>query len=309
MNDTFFHAHSFRKVFAIFNICCIGLGAIAGAFIESPALAASLLPLDTEEARVLPHAKAEAVLGLSYTRNQLFPTFTSKGNLDSQNLFQVPQVAFRIGAGDWAEIQASFEAIYLDEKYRNGGGNDVFGTGDARLFAKIRLLDESDTLPALATRFGAKLPNADVKDRLGTDQTDFEIAVLGTKDFGRLSAHLNLGILLLGNPGQTLSGGNTSAGGQDDLFTWNLAMESNSLISSMPNLRLLGEFSGWSGTRFANDRATFRIGAQYSSGNLNYYLGSSFGLISESEDIGIRAGLIYSFEPATLWESLFGSGR
>src|SRR5260221_5285723 len=100
-----------------------------------PALASaySLLPLVTEEAATLPSGTAEATIGVSYFKDLRFPPFTPPGAVQSQTLVAVPQLGFRIGAGGWVEIQASYETLYLDEQ-TIGGPNWQFGSGDMRLF-------------------------------------------------------------------------------------------------------------------------------------------------------------------------------
>src|SRR3990172_3297097 len=90
--------------------------------------AASLLPLQTQTAGLLPSGRVELVLGTSYFRNQRFPAFTPPGVIRSQDLVRVPEMGFRIGAGSWAEVQADFDFIYLDEKTFDGSRTE-FGNG------------------------------------------------------------------------------------------------------------------------------------------------------------------------------------
>src|SRR6266446_6205483 len=125
------------------------VGMLATFLIHSaqPASASSLLPLTTERAEVLPSGAAEATLGVAYFKNLRFPPFTPPGALRSQTLVDVPQLGLRVGAGGWAEIQASYETIYLDEQAANGQTNWQFGSGDMRLFTKIWIAREREVLP------------------------------------------------------------------------------------------------------------------------------------------------------------------
>jgi hypothetical protein len=266
--------------------------------------AASLLPLDAEEAATLPSGSAEVVLGAQYSRNERFPAFTPAGVILHQNLVRGPQIALRIAAGSWAEVQAQFEMIHLDEETSDGNSRDKYGAGDARLHTKVRILRERGWRPAFGVRFGTKLPNANRNDRLGTDETDFDIAALASKDFGPLAAHVNLGLSLLGNPGPELGATTRSGGGQDDLFTYDVALTSHALATGGWSFRLLGEVVGQTGSRgdFGNDRTAARLGVQTSRGGLTAYLGSSIGLVTASENYGFSGGLIYAFE----LERLFG---
>jgi hypothetical protein len=273
-------------------------------FLLAPAaIAASLLPLQSETAAPLPSGTVEAVLGVSYFDNQRFPLFTPHSFIRNQDRVSVPEIAFRVGAGDWVEIQAAYELIYLDESTQDGS-DSTYGSGDARLHAKARLLQESERLPGLGVRFGTKLPNAAKDDRLGTDEIDFGIEALASKDFGPLESHLNLGILLLDNPGPVAGAPNRDSDGQDDLFTYSVALASRPLGAASPafSLRLLAEVAGYAGSRssFDNDRASLALGMQLRRGGFTLYSGASLGLVTASEDYAIRLGVIYAFELARL---------
>lgn len=263
----------------------------------------SLLPLVTEQAETLPSGTAEAALGIAYFKDERFPPFTPPGALRSQHLVELPRLGFQIGAGAWAEIQVSYETLYLDERATTGQTNHQFGSGDVRIATKVRLIHERERFPAIGLRFGTKLPNANRDDRLGTDDTDFGADVLASKDFGPVVAHLNMGLLLLGNSGPTIGTG-FDAGGQDDLFDYAVALTSPPLGRVQPGaftLRLMGEVAGQTGSHFGNDRSTARLGMQLQRGPSILYIGVSAGLITASENIGASTGFIYTFEPGRLF--------
>lgn len=260
--------------------------------------AASLLPLRTQDVATLAPASAELVLGGSYFRNPRFPSFTPEGALRSQELITAPQLALQIAAGSRVEIQAFFELVYLEQDGADGSRLSSFGNGDAQLWTKVRLLRERGLRPGAGLRFGAKLPNASKRDRLGTDETDFSIETLASKKLGPVTVHANLGLALLGNPGPPIRPPDSSNDGQDDLFTYAAAAVGPawSLSWAVPlALRLMAEVAGAAGSRFDNDRSAARVGLQLSRGGLTGYLGTSFGLVSGSEDIGVTAGLLYAF--------------
>jgi hypothetical protein len=266
--------------------------------------AASLLPLQSESADPLPSGTLETVLGVSYFNNQRFPAFTPAGFIRNQDRVSVPEIAFRVGAGGWVEIQAAYELIYLDES-TDDGSDSKYGSGDARLYAKARLLREGERRPGLGIRFGTKLPNANKDDHLGTDETDFGIEALASKDFGPLAAHLNLGILLLGNPGPVAGAPDRNSDGQDDLFTYSVALASRPLGADSPDafsVRFLGEVAGLAGSRssFDNDRTNLALGMQLRRGGFTLYSGVDVGLVTASENYGLRLGVVYAFELARL---------
>jgi hypothetical protein len=259
--------------------------------------------LAAEEADTLPHAVVEAGLGTSYFHDMRFPAFTPPGTLKRQDLVAVPQFAFRIGAGGWAEIQATYETLYLDEEWSTGETNQHFNSGDLRLFTKVRVMRETDRFPGLAVRFGVKLPNAVRSQRLGTDDTDFGADVVASKDFGPVSAHVNVGALLLGNSGSTMPTQPNwyKPGGQDDTVHYDVGFVSAPLGKVQPGsvtVRLLGEFAGVGSSHYNNDQSAMRLGLQAQRGPFKVYLGASVGLVTASEDVGATVGFIYTFEPA-----------
>jgi len=281
------------------------LTALLAAWCPRTAHGYSLLPLAVEESDTLPHGVVEAGLGTSYFHNMRFPAFTPPGTVNRQDLVAVPQLLFHIGVGGWVEIQAAYETLYLDEEWSTGETNQHFNSGDLRLFTKVRVMRESDRLPGLAVRFGVKLPNANKSLRLGTDDTDFGADVIASKDFGPVSAHVNLGILLLGNSGSTMPAFPNwyKPGGQDDTVHYDVGLVSAPLgkaETGAGSVRLMGEFVGIGSSHYNNDQSAMRLGLQAQHGPVKLYVGASVGLVTASEDVGATAGFVYTFEPAKL---------
>ncbi len=279
--------------------------AVVGVFwLHTPVAAAySLLPLVTERAETLPTGTAEAILGVTFLKDLRYPPFTPPGVVHSLILIGLPQFGFRIAAGDWAEIQASYEVLYLNEKTTSGQTNWQYGSGDLRMSTKVWIARERGLFPALGLRFGTKLPNANRDAQLGTDDTDFWADGLASKDLGPLSLHANLGILLLGNSGSPISNV-YQAGGQDDLVNYSFAVVSAPMgapVAGATRLRMLAEIAGQNGSHYANDRSVARFGLQLAQGAGALFLGVSTGLDTASETIGASMGIIYTFEPAKLF--------
>jgi hypothetical protein len=287
------------------SLCFPGFVLAAALVTSTPARAGSLLPLESEQTDTLPSGTVELVAGMSYFRNLRFPAFTAAGAIHEQDLITGPEIAVRAGAGDWAEIQASYEFIDIDER-TVAGDNEKYGGGDARLHTKVRILRERHWFPGLGIRFGTKLPNANRDDRLGTDEIDFDIQALASKDFGPVATHVNLGIAILGNPGPVLGDPNRSGEGQDDLFSYSVAAVSRPFSLALPDdasLRLLAEVAGLTGSRgnFDNDRSAARAGLQVERSGFTVYAGGSVGLITASEDYGFSLGLVYALDLSKLW--------
>lgn len=254
-----------------------------------------LAPLAAETAETLGGGHAELGLGAAYRNDARYPPFTPRGEIKWQSLTTVPELAFRVAPADVVEIQASYEFIALEENTVSDGRRSEYGGGDARLFTKIWAVRERTWIPGTGVRFGVKLPNASKAKRLGTDETDFLIQVLGSKRFADWATHLNLGLAILGNPGFA----GTSGEGQDDLFTYDLALVSPFLGARAPGqwgLRGLLEIAGAAGSRFDNDFTEIRGGPQVAWGNWTFYLGATAGLDGAAARYGFSGGAFYAFE-------------
>lgn len=273
--------------------------AIAAAGDAAVARAEWLAPLTVETAETIPSGTIDVALGTSYFHNRRFPAFTSEGFIHWQDLVTGPEFGLRAAAGSMVEIQASYELVDNHESTVDGVNNH-YGSGDARLFAKVYAVRERTWIPAMGVRFGTQLPDANRKDRLGTDATDFFISWLGSKHFGDFTVHCNLGLGLLDNP---------TGDGQDDLFTYAIGVTSPALVLDRAptwSARFLLEEAGVAGShpgastppggRFNNDGNAVRGGVQIAHGGLTLYVGASGGLNSAAEQYGLMGGVIYAFE-------------
>ncbi len=261
------------------------------ALLASSSYAAALCPLTAEDAQTLPTGHAEIVLGATYFDGLHFPLFTPAESATGASLLAIPQFGARVAAGNWAEIQATYELLRLEETFPESGRVSRYGSGDARLSTKVTVLREQPAWPALGLRFGTKLPNANRQSHLGTDEIDFGGEVLASKHIGPVAAHANLGLLLLGNPGPSR--------GQDDVFLYALGVASQPLLASGDQgifIRWLGEFAGLAGSRFDNDRHVARTGFQLHTAMVTVFAGASIGLVSASEDVGATLGFVWSLD-------------
>jgi hypothetical protein len=273
----------------------LGLLIAAGLALATAARAEWLAPLTAETAETIPSGSAEIGMAASYANDGRYPGFTPPNEINWQSLTVAPLLAFRVAPSDAVEIQASYEFINNDQSTVSGGKQSNFGGGDARLFTKIWAVRERTWIPATGVRFGVKLPNANAKDKLGTDETDFFIQLLGSKRFGDWAGHLNLGISLLGNPG--FYGADSS--GQDDLFTYDIALTSPYLGAHAADawgVRGLLEIDGATGSRFDNDFNEVRGGPQITYGNWTMFLGVTGGIDGAAPTYGFSGGAFYSFE-------------
>ena len=282
------------RVRATFRMVAV-LAAVAATLVGPRARAEVLFPLTTEDARPLKSGLAAASVGAAYYHNLLFPYFTPTGLIARQDLVAVPDLSFRIGAGDWVELQASFSMLYLDELGTSGQTNTQYGPGDVGLYTKVRVLNEGPRWPALGIRFGTQLANAIRADRLGTDEMNFVGDLLASYQIGPVWTHVNLGMTLLTIPSPQPYDSFTSEG-QDDLFVYHVAAVSpwwGAVEPGAAQVRLLGEVAGSTGSRFDNDRADVRTGLQLRWEQAMLFSGISVGIVEESETIGAYAGFTY----------------
>ncbi|MCK6557133.1 hypothetical protein L6Q96_21525 [Candidatus Binatia bacterium] len=292
-----------RRAVAAYPTVAVWAVWIATSLLGHSARGEVLFPLTTEDARPLPSGIGAATIGAAYYHNLLFPYFTPPGLIERQDLVAIPDLSFRIGAGDWVELQAGFPLLYLDERGVSGQTNRQYGPGDASLFTKVRILKAAPHRPALAVRFGAQLPNGIRADRLGTDEMNFIGDLLASYAIGPVWTHVNLGMALVTIPEPEPYDTFTSEG-QDDLFVYRVAAVSpwwGKVEAEATRVRLLGEVAGSAGSRFDNDRADVRAGLQIQWSQAMLFAGLSTGIVEESETIGAFAGFTYFIDFKALW--------
>jgi hypothetical protein len=255
--------------------------------IATDAGAATLLPLDAEDAVPLATGRLEAVLGGEGAGDEQ-PLFRRS----EQDRWSAPFVAVNVGVGSRAEVQFRWEALSVDgERPDSRQRSREYGTGDARLFTKLRVTSEGaygwPWLPASGVAFGVKLPNANRSRGLGTDEADVFGHVLVSRSFGGARAHANVGIGILGNP--------RPEGGQDDVVLYDLGLVSPPVRFRGVPFSLYGEVNGVGASRFGNDRSRLRLGIRFGGTALSFYLAGSRGLDDRSESWGVRFGIVTTF--------------
>ncbi len=246
---------------------------------SSPCTAASLFPLQTEDARLLPRDAGEFRLGLSYSEG-LRQQFQREDT--DRRLAELPGIALRVGLGDRVEGQLSYAFLRLQEE----GLGTKYGSGDMTFGFKVGLHPGDDSWPALALLAATKLPNADNRKNLGTDQTDVFFDLLATREGAFAVYFLNLGLAILGDP-EGLSNR------QDDLLRYAAGFM---LPLRQGALLLAAEGLDFGNPGSLNRRGAVRGGIQWPAGNLRFDLGGSVGYVRQSEDWSIRAGMTVPFD-------------
>ncbi len=245
---------------------------VLGGLMCVPVLAQSERPLSTETANTLSWGSGEFELGLG--------TFRTRVERRRGQLWQLPQLAGRAGIGPTAELRIEGSGIVW---FDPDDGGDRREPGDFTLWTKVRFWKGTPFQPVVAGRIGVKIPVTSNESGLGTDEVDFLVQVILSQRISRSDLHLNLGLAVLGDPDRKAA--------QNDAFNYSVG----AVIPLTDKIKLLGEISGQQGQGSRFDRSFVRAGVRWQSGNTAWDAGLSAGLIDESEDWGIIAGMTRAF--------------
>ena len=257
----------------LFLYALLLLGTAAG-----PAAAAGLQPLGLEDAVLLRQDDGEFRAGLAYSSGLHLP-FQDADR--TRRVWEAPTLGLAVGLGNRVEGQLLYNWMRVQET----GQDTTWGSGDLWVAFKICLLGPAAARPAMALRLATKFPNADEKKDFGTDEADIFSELLLSQDFGPMAVHLNLGLAILGDPGETTDG-------QDDLLKYALGLRipvggsRGAFLLSAEGLDL-GEKT--------NRRGALLAGIQLPAGNWLWDIGASLGYARNSEEWSIRSGLTLPF--------------
>jgi hypothetical protein len=229
-------------------------------------------PLTTESADTLEWGRGDIEIGIG--------TFQTRVLGQRGQLWEIPQLAARVGLGPTAELRLQGNGL-LD--FDPDSGDDAREPGDFTFWAKVRFWKGTGFQPVVAGRIGVKLPVTSNESGLGTDETDFLAQLILSQKVSRSRLHLNLGLAVLGDPTRTSA--------QSDAFTYALAAG----VPLGGRARLVGEIAGQQGPGRFFDRSFVRAGVRWEAAGAVWDTGVSAGLIDESEDWGIVAGMTRGF--------------
>src|SRR5215831_7567600 len=147
-------------------------------------------PLLTEDVDIIKPGVIRIESGFEFLQSQTFPLSGLKGDVtkiaDTRLSFGLaPNVEFQV---EWTpQILLSIKsrtATPLSLKLGNNL-NDTNDVGDATLWMKIKLRNESRRFPAVGFRFGVHLPNSNEARGIGTNTTNaFGMVTAGKKIYG-----------------------------------------------------------------------------------------------------------------------------
>ena len=251
-------------------------------------------PLLTEDVDIIKPGVIRIESGFEFLQNQRFPLSGLRGDLtklaDTRLSFGLaPNVEFQI---EWT-IQSILSiksrgpsAIPLKPGVNDASTNDV---GDARLWMKMKILNESRARPALGFRFGVELPNSNQARGIGTNTTNFYGMITAGKRSGKLNVFGNLGLGILTAPLEATS--------QNDVLLYGLAGS----YAASDRLNIVGEVNGFHSTRNrtplgTEDFSEARFGAQIRALGVRWYAAGIFGTSKRAPRTGLALGITYDWD-------------
>lgn len=233
-------------------------------------------PLVTESADITPYGSIKIGEGIDYLKNI---TLLFQPRDKTWDVIKVPEMGVAVGLADRIEVQADFDLLY-----QHTATDDSFDVGDLRFWTKIKLLTETGIRPAVAIKFGTKLPNADNSRNIGTDESDsYGIFILSKHILG-IDSRVNLGMGILGNPNHVST--------QDDVLVYGIG----AIKPIYGDIKAVAEVTGIADSHNGNDRSTLRAGIQIPKQWLTWDIALEKGLNKPSGDWGITAGATFLFQ-------------
>jgi len=256
-------------------------------------------PLLTEDVDIIKPGVIRIETGVEFLQNQQFPLSGLRGDLtrlaDSRLSFGLSSnVEFQI---EWAV--RSF--LSIDRRGPSAiplslGANlkDTNDVGDAKLWMKIKLRNESRITPSLGFRFGVELPNSNQARGIGNNTTNFYGMVTAGKHIldNKLNVFGNLGLGILTSP--------LSATTQNDVLLYGLA----GIYTLNDRVNLVGEVNGFHSTRTraplgTEDFGEARLGAQIKALGLRWNAAGVFGVSKRAPKTGFSIGFTYDWDAFT----------
>ncbi len=246
-------------------------------FAEEPPVSSLNLPLSTQRATAVPKGTLSLDTYLEYERTPEVRFRSPEGFI-----LRAPVLAIGYAMADGVELQGTFPTqVYA----KADNGRSYSEVGDFTIWTKWAFLKEKASRPAVAVRWGVKLPNSSDTSGLGTDQPDIFVQGLASRTFGddwRLDT--NLGLAILGDPTQTSY--------QGDAFTYGVAV-----ARALPrDMEAMLEFVGTTGKGYLPGQSVFRAGLSFPGPRaLRFYGAFTAGMTPGSPDWGLRAGAHWTF--------------
>jgi hypothetical protein len=256
-------------------------------------------PLITEDVEIIKPGVIRIETGFEFVQDQRFPLSGLRGDLTKLGNTRLsfglaPNVEFQI---EWT-LQNFLSIKGRDVTPLNlklgANANDANDFGDATLWMKIKLKNESKITPSLGFRFGMQLPNSNEAKGIGTNTTNVFGMITAGKHFNddRLEVFGNLGAGILQTPLSNFS--------QNDVLLYGLA----GIYKVSDTFNLVGEVNGRHSTRRraplgTEDYSEARIGGQLRALGVRWNAAGIFGISKNAPKSGLSLGVTYDWDAFT----------
>ncbi len=255
-------------------------------------------PLITDDVDITPQGAIEISAGVDFFQNVKLPLSGLKGDLT-----RVGDIRIRTGFASNVELQIegtlqNFLAINSQTLPSpiplNVTGNSSNDFDDIIISAKVKLFNETKSLPAVGLKFGYQLPNTDQAKGIGTNQINIFSKIILQKRFGKrpgktplANIYGNLGLGILSAPLANFT--------QNDVLLYGLA----GVFRLNERINIVSEINGRQNTRSGlvplgtESVGHFRIGTQVKASGLRFDTAAIFGLTRLSPRAGVTFGVTY----------------
>lgn len=265
--------------------------------LAAASLYAQQRPLLTDDVDITPAGAFDFAAGVDFYQDAKFPLSGITGDLT-----RVGDIRVRTGLASNVEIQIEGSLQnYVAINSRGPSavplsftGNSTNDFDDFTISAKIKLRNESRSMPAIGLKFGYQMPNTNQALGIGTNQINIFTKILLQKKFGsvrgrtpRFNAFGNLGLGIMTAPLERFT--------QNDVFLYGLA----GIYRVTDRVNVLGEVNGRMNTRGGDaplgteSIGQFRIGTQIKASGLRFDTAAAIGLTKFSPRSGVIFGVTY----------------
>lgn len=274
----------------------VGVLALASLCVWAGPARAQSRPLVTEDPETVPVGNILFEAGFDITRNTFFPASGLTGTL-----WKIGTFGFSFGVSPIAEIQLDggvrnrLTIVTMDPEAPLAGMLTFTGTStsdfeDLRIGAKVRVLSETETRPAIAIRFSTRLPNAGNESGLGLDTTDFHFAFLGAKTVQSIRIAGNFGFGILGDPAR--------GDRQNDVIDYGASVARAVRTGVELVAELNGRFSSRSGEApiGTGTSSMMRFGGRVTKGPVRLDGAMLLGVTTDDPSWGVSFGMTWVFK-------------
>ena len=246
-------------------------------------------PLRTPDANIVPTGVLRVQGGFDFLQNVDYPLSGLSGDQTSYGVLNM-----RLGMGQRVEVQ--LQGTIQNFLQVNGqvpapvtpvltGPNSTYDIGDFSLWTKL-LLRREHRAPAVAFRFGFKMPNTNQARGIGNNATDVYASFILQKHFGRLKAFGDAGLGIMQSPNAKFS--------QNDELLYGGALA----YPLTKRVRVVGEVDGRYSDRAltpalygTESRAEGRMGLVISGGGFEWDVAAIAGVYPNDPSTGFTVGV------------------